>query len=369
MRPSACPFHPSATVAPGATDQEELMNFFRHAEAEGLIPQGTRARLLECEMGKGVTFTSDELAFAGRLAWRNSARCIGRLFWRSLQVRDCRGIASAEGMFGALVDHLTLATQNGAIRPVMTVFAPAQPDRRGPRIRNRQLAGYAGYRAGATILGDPINAAFTDEAIALGWKPPHPKTAFDLLPWILEGVDEPPRVFALPSGLIKEVPLMHPEFPWFGELGLRWYAVPVVSDMELRVAGATFSAAPFNGWYMGTEIGSRNLGDEQRYNLLPIVAQKLGLDFSSRTSLWKDRALLELNAAVLHSFAAAGCRIVDHHTASDEFMRFCALENQAGREVSADWAWIVPPLSGSATAPFHLPMTDLGLRPELFRPD
>jgi len=32
------------------------------------------------------------------------------------------------------------------------------------------------------------------------------------------------------------------------------------------------------------------------------VAKKMGLDTSSPTTLWKDRAVLELNAAVLHSF-------------------------------------------------------------------
>jgi nitric-oxide synthase len=70
---------------------------------------------------------------------------------------------------------------------------------------------------------------------------------------------------------------------------------------------------------------------------------------------------------VLHSFNAAGCRIVDHHTASQDFIRFCAMEAQAGRPVSAEWEWIVPPLSGSATPVFHRPMRDLKLHPELSR--
>ncbi|ONI70992.1 hypothetical protein ALI144C_51490 [Actinosynnema sp. ALI-1.44] len=33
--------------------------------------------------------TTAELAYGAQLAWRNSARCIGRLYWRSLRVRDC----------------------------------------------------------------------------------------------------------------------------------------------------------------------------------------------------------------------------------------------------------------------------------------
>ena len=45
---------------------------------------------------------------------------------------------------------------------------------------------------------------------------------------------------------------------------------------------------------MGTEIGARDLGDEARYNRLPAIAHRLGLDLSSPQSLWRDRALLEL---------------------------------------------------------------------------
>ncbi|MGJ5752075.1 stage II sporulation protein E [Streptomyces puniciscabiei] len=86
----------------------------------------------------------------------------------------------------------------------------------------------------------------------------------------------------------------------FAALGLRWYAVPAVSDMSLEIGGVTYPAAPFNGWYMGTEIGSRNLADTDRYNLLPAVAELFGLDTRNERTLWRDRALVELNLAVLH---------------------------------------------------------------------
>ena len=39
------------------------------------------------------------------------------------------------------------------------------------------------------------------------------------------------------------------------ELGLRWHAVPAISNMPLRIGGITYPAAPFNGWYLNTEIG------------------------------------------------------------------------------------------------------------------
>jgi nitric-oxide synthase len=125
-----------------------------------------------------------------------------------------------------------------------------------------------------------------------------------------------------------------------------------------------FPAAPFNGWYMGTEIGSRDLGDTGRYDCLPVIADRMGLDRSRDSSLWKDRALVELNAAVLHSYSQAGVRIVDHHRASSEFMDFVEREKKAGRLVSADWSWIVPPMSGSATPVFHKGWKDRTLLPD-----
>ena len=104
---------------------------------------------------------------------------------------------------------------------------------------------------------------------------------------------------------------------------------------------------------METEIGSRNLGDTGRYNTLPAIADLIGLDRSSNTTLWKDRALLELNRAVLHSFKQAGVSIVDHHTAADQFVRFQHQEVKLGREVSGRWSWLIPPMSPSATPIWH----------------
>ena len=52
-----------------------------------------------------------------------SSRCIGRLPWKTLIVRDCREMVTPEEIFGGCVDHLRLATKGGRIRPVMSVFA------------------------------------------------------------------------------------------------------------------------------------------------------------------------------------------------------------------------------------------------------
>ncbi len=58
-------------------------------------------------------------------------------------------------------------------------------------------------------------------------------------------------------------------YDWFEELGLRWYALPAVSNVMLDVGGIEFPAAPFSGWYMGTEV-ARDLGDANRYNQLKV---------------------------------------------------------------------------------------------------
>jgi nitric-oxide synthase len=52
---------------------------------------------------------------------------------------------------------------------------------------------------------------------------------------------------------------------------------------------------------METEIG-RDLGEEVRYNALPILAEKLNFDTKTPLSLWKDRTWVELNYAILYSF-------------------------------------------------------------------
>jgi len=60
----------------------------------------------------------------------------------------------------------------------------------------------------------------------------------------------------------------------------------------------------------------------------------MGLDTSRDRTLWRDRALLELNVAVLHSYEKAGVTMMDHHASAHAFDKFEALENQAGRGVT-----------------------------------
>lgn len=185
-------------------------------------------------------------------------------------------------------------------------------------------------------------------------------------------------------------------------MGLRWYALPAVSNMLFDCGGVQFPATSFSGWYMATEIGCRNLCDTYRRNLLEVlvsrlckwrcffvyyterssrvkqnviflpfyfppfsqpIAVKMGLETRNPTSLWKDKTLVEINIAVLHSFQLKNVTIVDHHTASESFMKHLDNENKLRNGCPADWLWIVPPMSGSATPVYHQEMLSYVLKP------
>jgi len=293
-----------------------------------------------------------ELAFGARIAWRNSNRCIGRLPWRSLHVLDYRSAHTPREAFAALRQYVAFATNGGRIRPAVAILPPSHPeDERPPRILNSKLIRYAGYGVDGDVRGDPDERVFTAVCEDLGWR--GAQTDFDLLPVVLDMPGHEPEWFEWSRREALEVSLAHPSLGWFEELGLRWYAVPIVSDMTLNIGGIEYTAAPFNGWFMGAEIGARNLSDEQRYNVLPEIAARMKLDTSEPASLWKDRALVELNASVLHSFKEAGIRIVDHHSVCREFMTFVRQEERDGRQVCGDWSWLIPPLASSTTEVFH----------------
>ena len=342
----------------GDVDLREAIDFIDqfHSENPGAGDHVARTAAVASSVLETGAYrhTNDELVWGCRVAWRNNARCIGRLYWNSLYVRDLRNVRTANGIAEHCRAHLRIATNGGKIRPVVTVFAPDEPGRPGPRIENEQLIRYAGYRQpDGSVLGDPRNAAVTEYARTLGWDPPDHPSPFDVLPLVIDSGEQPPSVHLLPAADVLEVPLTHPDHSWFAALGLKWHAVPVISNMVLRIGGITYPAAPFNGWYMGTEIGARNLADHDRYDLTRAVGERLDLDTNHEQSLWRDRAVIEINRAVLHSFAVAGVTIADHHTESRRFMTHLEKEERAGRRCPADWSWIVPPISGSLTPVFH----------------
>lgn len=350
----------------------EAEQFIRQCYHElGKTEEETVSRLLQIKSLLGQEgqyhLTFEELEHGAKMAWRNSNKCIGRLFWNTLRVVDARELAAEEEIRDALFSHIEYATNNGRIRPLITIFKPGENGTAPVRIWNHQLLRYAGYETDSGIVGDPGSIVFTKKCEELGWK--GEGTDYDLLPLVIQAENREPVWFEIPSEIVLEVPISHPQYPEFSELNAKWYAVPIISDMSLQIGGMTFPAAPFNGWYMGTEIGARNLADEGRYNMLPKVASLLGLDISSNATLWKDKALVELNVAVLHSFKEAGASIVDHHTAAQQFKRFEHNEVSEGRDVTGDWTWLIPPVSPATTHIFHKQYENKITKPNYFYQD
>ncbi|XP_053697417.1 nitric oxide synthase [Sabethes cyaneus] len=316
----------------------------------------------EVESKGSYSLTETELIYGAKLAWRNSSRCIGRIQWSKLQVFDCRYVTTTSGMFEAICNHIKYATNKGNLRSAITIFPQRTDGKHDYRIWNAQLISYAGYKGqDGKIVGDPINVEFTDFCIKLGWK--SKRTEWDILPLVVSANGHDPDYFDYPLELILEVPFSHPQLKWFAELELRWYAVPAVSGMLFDCGGIQFTATAFSGWYMSTEIGCRNLCDVNRRNLLEPIAVKMGLDTRNPTSLWKDKALVEINIAVLHSFQSRNITIVDHHTASESFMKHYENETKLRNGCPADWVWIVPPMSPSVTPVYHQEMALYYLRP------
>uniref|UniRef100_A0A8C5U4A0 nitric-oxide synthase (NADPH) n=1 Tax=Malurus cyaneus samueli TaxID=2593467 RepID=A0A8C5U4A0_9PASS len=279
------------------------------------------------------------------------ARCVGRIQWNKLQVRP-----------HPWDPHPPQPTGTPTLGDVKLTGTPNQRDCNSPQRNPTRFH----------LTGTHMDQHLPYSSLQLCIHTAGPRGGrFDVLPLLLQSPDESPELFPLPPELVLEVPLQHPrELEWFSELGLRWHALPAVSNLLLEIGGLEFPAAPFNGWYMGTEIGSRNLCDRHRYDVLPVSGQRMGLDTGTSSSLWKDRAAVEVNVAVLHSFQVAQVTIVDHHAATESFMKHLAAEGRARGGCPADWAWIVPPLSGSLTPVFHQEMVNYHLSPTFrYQPD
>ncbi|XP_026679616.1 uncharacterized protein LOC113467573, partial [Diaphorina citri] len=174
-------------------------------------------------------------------------------------VFDCRSVTTSSNMFEAICNHIKYATNKGNIRSVTTSSNMFEA-----------ICNHIKYATNKGNIRSVTTSSNMFEAICNHIK------------------------YATNKGNIR--------YDWFKELGLRWYAVPAVSGMMFDCGGLQFTAAPFNGWYMSTEIGCRDLCDTKRYNICEIVANKMGLDTGSNVTLWKDKVNVEVNIAVLHSF-------------------------------------------------------------------
>ncbi|KAG1685133.1 Nitric oxide synthase, salivary gland [Nymphon striatum] len=304
------------------------------------------------------TLKETELSYGAKLAWRNAPRCIGRMQWSKLQVFDCRNVTIARQMFDALCNHIKYATNKGNIRSAITVFPQRTDGKHDYKVWNGQMLMYAGYKQpDGTILGDPMNVEFTELAIKLGWK--SPRTRWDICPFVLSANGGDPEVFDIPDDLVLRVKMQHPRYPQFKDLNLEWYTVPAVADMLLDVGGLEFTASPFNGWYMGTEIGARDFADECRFNLLPEIAEKLNLGHQFSNNIMERSG----TGRSEYSSFKQNVTIMDHHTTAEIFMHHYENEHRVRGGCPADWVWLVPPMSGSITPVFHQEMLNYALKP------
>jgi nitric-oxide synthase len=359
-----CPAHRGTTAHVGGTDQtssavvpalpDEVAppvdlaaaeSFVRlhHAEVLHTDPSERLAALrTELDRTGDYTHTGAELQWAARVAWRNADRCVGRAYWHGLRVRDLRHVHDPDRVVDETVEHARLSFNGGHIRPTMTVFAPAAPGTTGPRIVNEQLIRYA---------GDPRYQPLRQLAVDLGWGWDGDRWAVLLL--IARTDRAGPVLRPVPADAVEEVRLEHPCFPWFAELGLRWHALPIITDMRLE-AGGKWYLVPFGGWYVETEIAARNLADPDRLDLLPEIAGLLGLDRSQTWTDWRNAATVVLNQAVLWSFARDRIRISHHHVEAQRLLEHLRRERLAGRawQENVDWSWVNLP-SATPTPTFH----------------
>lgn len=326
-------------------------------------PDKLQQRMLEVKLEVSATgtytHTSDELQYGAQVAWRNSAKCIGRISWNTLVVRDRRHISEPTEVFHEVLEHLKLATGGTNLLSVMTVFKPRGPNELvGMRFWNSQFvryAGYAGEGENSGMLGDPANAEFTEYLISKGlWIPPSPKSAFDVLPLVLQVPEHAePFMYCLPEEFVYQAPITHPHYPKIRELGLRWPTVPAITNFQMDIGGVSYNCMPFNGWFMELEV-VRNL--VERYNVSERVAMAIGI--STAEKLWQNRVFHEMAVAVLYSFEAAKFTMVDQHTAAASFLTHCERERDAGRECPAEWSWIGGMVGPGLNPVWHLHMRD-----------
>lgn len=159
-----------------STVLSEAIDYLRLLYQEQSLPESQlQERLAEIyrEYRRSLTYwqTEDELIYGAKVAWCNSTRCIGRVFWESLTVRDLGHLTTAEEIFDEIVDHIQQATNGDNIRSTISIFAPDSPGQPGIRIWNPQLIRYAGDRQpGGTIVGDPAQAELTEICQHFGWQ-------------------------------------------------------------------------------------------------------------------------------------------------------------------------------------------------------
>jgi nitric-oxide synthase len=255
-----------------------------HEKPEKNIKERQAEVLAELREKKTYNLTSDELRWGARMAWRNAPRCPARVIWKKLHVFDQRHIDNTDDMFKAIMEHLDFSNNGGNIRPAITLFRQRLPGEKDLRVWNGLITGFAAYeQEDGSIIGDPSSLGLTKFCQKLGWK--GKGGMFDFLPMLLSGTDGIPHYYEIPEKYLMRVKIQHPTNTGINSMNLEWFGLPGVSSMMFESGGIQFPAAPFAGWYQGSEVASRDLLDPQRYNLLEPLGLAMGLDMSSNTTV------------------------------------------------------------------------------------
>ncbi len=112
-------------------------------------------------------------------------------------------------------------------------------------------------------------------------------------------------------------------------------SVPVISNFMMNLGGIKYPCAPFNGWFVSTEI-CRNL--IERYQVSNHLARALKMDLND--PFLPQKVSTELEHAILYSFQRQGITIIDPLTVGKSFITHCKRERNCGRECPAQWSWI-----------------------------
>ena len=158
-----------------AVDMDLAAEFIQlhRREVPGAGPAGPRLREIRREIRRTGTYrhTLEELEFGARVAWRNSSRCIGRLYWQSLKVRDRREVTSAADIAAECADA---PAGRHEPRPGAGPSSPCSRRTRRPgAARASGTSSSSGTPATAQpdgpVRGEPRSTELTDLARALGW--------------------------------------------------------------------------------------------------------------------------------------------------------------------------------------------------------
>ena len=101
--------------------------------------------------------------------------------------------------------------------------------------------------------------------------------------------------------------------------------------------------------------------------MFPLV-MKINLDLLQKPAICNAITAIQYQRNIIRFclcslFQICKVTIVDHHSATESFMKHMENEYRVRGGCPGDWVWIVPPMSGSITPVFHQEMLNYRLTP------